>query len=83
MTDRSGEQLEHGQYIRAAEQGRIAGESSGRLCEHTQEEVFLYRDTSRLQAGAQMTTVTMARRLPALVLRSLKMAWQVDRVATG
>ncbi|QIS76288.1 ABC transporter ATP-binding protein [Streptomyces sp. DSM 40868] len=48
-----------------------------------QEEEFLYRDTSRLQAGAQMTTVTMARRLPALVLRSLKMAWRVDRVATA
>jgi ATP-binding cassette subfamily B protein len=30
-----------------------------------------------------MTTVTMARRLPALVLRSLKMAWRVDRVATA
>ncbi|RLV77225.1 ABC transporter [Streptomyces rapamycinicus NRRL 5491] len=29
-----------------------------------------------------MTTSTMARRLPALVLRSLKMAWQVDRGAT-
>ncbi|MFJ5018487.1 ATP-binding cassette domain-containing protein [Streptomyces griseoluteus] len=48
-----------------------------------QAEEFLYRDTSRLQAGAQMTTVTMARRLPALVLRSLKMAWRVDRVATA
>ncbi|QQM47497.1 ABC transporter ATP-binding protein (plasmid) [Streptomyces liliifuscus] len=48
-----------------------------------QEEEFLYRDTSRLQAGAQMTTVTMARRLPALVLRSLKLAWRVDRVATA
>ncbi|WP_236726500.1 ATP-binding cassette domain-containing protein [Streptomyces sp. NBRC 110465] len=47
-----------------------------------QDEEFLYRDTSRLQAGAQMTTVTMARRLPALVLRSLKMAWRVDRGAT-
>ncbi|MFJ6986774.1 MULTISPECIES: ATP-binding cassette domain-containing protein [unclassified Streptomyces] len=30
-----------------------------------------------------MTTVTMARRLPALVLRSLKIAWRVDRVATA
>ncbi|MBN3932975.1 ATP-binding cassette domain-containing protein [Streptomyces verrucosisporus] len=30
-----------------------------------------------------MTTVTMARRLPALVLRSLKMAWRVDRAATA
>ncbi|MFD7288435.1 ATP-binding cassette domain-containing protein [Streptomyces sp. NPDC059863] len=47
-----------------------------------QDEEFLYRDSSRLQAGAQMTTGTMARRLPALVLRSLKMAWQVDRGAT-
>lgn len=46
------------------------------------DEEFLYRDKSRLQAGAQMTTSTMARRLPALVLRSLKMAWQVDRGAT-
>lgn len=48
----------------------------------TQDEEFLYRDKSRLQAGALMTTSTMARRLPALVLRSLKMAWQVDRGAT-
>ncbi|WP_413099755.1 ATP-binding cassette domain-containing protein [Streptomyces sp. Inha503] len=46
------------------------------------DEEFLYRDKSRLQAGAQMTTSTMARRLPALVLRSLKMAWRVDRGAT-
>ncbi|WP_262698603.1 MULTISPECIES: ATP-binding cassette domain-containing protein [Streptomyces] len=46
------------------------------------DEEFLYRDKSRLQAGAQMTTSTMARRLPALVLRSLKMAWRVDRAAT-
>jgi hypothetical protein len=30
-----------------------------------------------------MTTVTMARHLPVLVLRSLKMAWRVDRVATA
>ncbi|WP_437009879.1 ATP-binding cassette domain-containing protein [Streptomyces sp. enrichment culture] len=47
-----------------------------------QDEEYLYRDPSRLKAGAQMTTGTMARRLPALVLRSLKMAWQVDRGAT-
>ncbi|PZH06935.1 ABC transporter [Streptomyces sp. NTH33] len=47
-----------------------------------QDEEFLYRDKSRLQAGAQMTTSTMARRLPALVLRSLAMAWRVDRGAT-
>lgn len=47
-----------------------------------QNEEFLFRDTSRLRAGAQMTTGTMARRLPALVLRSLRMAWQVDRAAT-
>jgi ATP-binding cassette subfamily B protein len=48
-----------------------------------QEEEFQYRDESRLQAGAQMTTTTMARRLPVLVRRSLRMAWQVDRVATA
>ncbi|MEU9851297.1 ABC transporter ATP-binding protein [Streptomyces sp. NPDC047985] len=47
------------------------------------EEEFLFRDESRLQAGAQLTTGTMARRLPALVMRSLKTAWQVDRVATA
>ncbi|MEU0283450.1 ABC transporter ATP-binding protein [Streptomyces sp. NPDC006195] len=48
-----------------------------------QEEEFQYRDESRLQAGAQMTTTTMARRLPVLVRRSLRMAWQVDRGATA
>ncbi|MGX1759418.1 ATP-binding cassette domain-containing protein [Streptomyces lydicus] len=48
-----------------------------------QEEEFQYRDDSRLQAGAQMTTTTMARRLPVLVRRSLRMAWQVDRGATA
>ncbi|WP_431357748.1 ATP-binding cassette domain-containing protein [Streptomyces lydicus] len=48
-----------------------------------QEEEFQYRDESRLQAGAQMTTSTMARRLPVLVRRSLRMAWQVDRCATA
>lgn len=47
------------------------------------EEEFLYRDESRLQAGAQLTSGTMARRLPALVLRSLRMAWRVDRAATA
>ncbi|MCT4351721.1 ABC transporter ATP-binding protein/permease [Streptomyces sp. Je 1-79] len=47
------------------------------------DEEFLFRDESRLKAGAQMTTATMARRLPALVLRSLRMAWRVDRVATA
>lgn len=47
------------------------------------EEEFLYRDESRLRAGAQLTTGTMARRLPALVLRSLRMAWEVDRVAAA
>ncbi|WP_329075041.1 ABC transporter ATP-binding protein [Streptomyces niveus] len=46
------------------------------------EEEYLYRDESRLQAGSLLTTRTMARRLPALVLRSLKMAWRVDRGAT-
>ncbi|MFI2780155.1 phosphotransferase [Streptomyces sp. ALB3] len=34
------------------------------------QEEFQYRDESRLQAGAQMTTTTMARRLPVLVRRS-------------
>ncbi|MEU0743241.1 ABC transporter ATP-binding protein [Streptomyces sp. NPDC006134] len=43
----------------------------------------MYRDESRRQAGAQLTTGTMARRLPVLILRSLKMAWQVDRGATA
>lgn len=47
------------------------------------DEEFRYRDESRLKAGAQMTTGTMARRLPALVLRSLTMAWRVDRAATA
>ncbi|MFG3515300.1 ATP-binding cassette domain-containing protein [Streptomyces bobili] len=46
------------------------------------EEEFLYRDASRLQAGSLLTTRTMARRLPVLVLRSLKMAWRVDHGAT-
>ncbi|MEV8414009.1 ABC transporter ATP-binding protein [Streptomyces niveus] len=46
------------------------------------EEEYLYRDESRLRAGSLLTTRTMARRLPALVLRSLKMAWRVDRGAT-
>lgn len=47
------------------------------------KEEFLFRDESRHQAGAQLTTGTMARRLPALVVRSLKMAWRVDRAATA
>ncbi|MFG2772235.1 ATP-binding cassette domain-containing protein [Streptomyces sp. NPDC048350] len=47
------------------------------------DEEFRYRDESRLKAGAQMTTGTMARRLPALVMRSLTMAWRVDRAATA
>jgi ATP-binding cassette subfamily B protein len=69
----------------SAQQGEDAPEASSPedAVSTPQEEEFLYRDTSRLQAGAQMTTVTMARRLPALVLRSLKMAWRVDRVATA
>lgn len=46
------------------------------------KEEFLFRDESRHQAGAQLTTGTMARRLPALVVRSLKMAWRVDKAAT-
>ncbi|MFE9301169.1 hypothetical protein [Streptomyces sp. NPDC006856] len=45
-------------------------------------EEYLYRDESRLQAGSQLTSRTMARRLPALVRRSLQMAWRVDRLAT-
>ncbi|WAX76675.1 hypothetical protein HUV60_002275 [Streptomyces sp. KMM 9044] len=48
-----------------------------------QDEEFLYRDESRHRAGAQLTTGTMARRLPVLVRRSLRMAWQVDRGATA
>ncbi|MEU4174839.1 ABC transporter ATP-binding protein [Streptomyces sp. NPDC026589] len=46
------------------------------------EEEYLYRDESRLQAGSLLTTRTMARRLPVLVLRSVRMAWRVDRRAT-
>lgn len=46
------------------------------------KEEFLFRDESRHRAGAQLTTGTMARRLPALVVRSLKMAWRVDKAAT-
>ncbi|MFC9488396.1 ABC transporter, partial [Streptomyces hydrogenans] len=48
-----------------------------------QEEEFRFQDESRLRAGEQMTTATMARRLPSLVRRSLAMAWQVDRGATA
>ncbi|MFJ8980146.1 ATP-binding cassette domain-containing protein [Streptomyces sp. NPDC102282] len=46
------------------------------------EEEYLYRDESRLQAGSQLTSRTMARRLPSLVRRSVQMAWRVDRAAT-
>ncbi|WDT90842.1 ABC transporter ATP-binding protein [Streptomyces sp. SCSIO-PteL053] len=46
------------------------------------EEEYLYRDESRLRAGSQLTSRTMARRLPSLVRRSVRMAWQVDRGAT-
>ncbi|MFI2415697.1 ATP-binding cassette domain-containing protein [Streptomyces sp. NPDC018947] len=46
------------------------------------EEEYLYRDESRLQAGSQLTSRTMARRLPSLVRRSVQMAWRVDRGAT-
>ncbi len=46
------------------------------------DEEYLYRDASRLQAGSLLTTRTMARRLPALVLRSVRMAWRVDRGTT-
>ncbi|WAX76994.1 hypothetical protein HUV60_004275 [Streptomyces sp. KMM 9044] len=45
------------------------------------EEEYLYRDESRLQAGSQLTSRTMARRLPSLVRRSVQMAWRVDRSA--
>lgn len=45
-------------------------------------EEYLYRDESRLQAGSQLTSRTMARRLPSLVRRSVQMAWGVDRGAT-
>ncbi|GGQ14019.1 hypothetical protein GCM10010233_33730 [Streptomyces pseudogriseolus] len=46
------------------------------------EEEYLYRDPSRLQAGALLTSRSMARRLPSLVRRSVRMAWRVDRAAT-
>ncbi|WP_124265515.1 ATP-binding cassette domain-containing protein, partial [Streptomyces sp. ADI98-10] len=46
------------------------------------EEEYLYRDESQLQAGSQLTSRTMARRLPSLVRRSVQMAWRVDRGAT-
>ncbi|MFE7485018.1 ATP-binding cassette domain-containing protein [Streptomyces sp. NPDC057552] len=49
----------------------------------TAAEEFVFRDTSRQQAGALLTTGSMARRLPSLVIRSLRMAWQVDRTATA
>jgi ATP-binding cassette subfamily B protein len=37
-------------------------------------EEYLYRDESRLQAGSLLTSRTMARRLPALVRRSVQLA---------
>ncbi|MDQ0384060.1 hypothetical protein J2S54_000880 [Streptomyces sp. DSM 42143] len=40
------------------------------------EEEYLYRDESGLQAGSLLTCRTMARRLPALVRRSVQMAWR-------
>ncbi|MEU3159056.1 hypothetical protein ABZ753_16460 [Streptomyces griseoincarnatus] len=46
------------------------------------EEGYLYRDESRLQAGSLLRSRTMARRLPSLVRRSVRMAWRVDRGAT-
>ncbi|MGW8744106.1 hypothetical protein [Streptomyces sp. NPDC055794] len=46
------------------------------------EEEYLYRDASRLQAGSLPTSRTMARRLPSLVRRSVRMARRVDRGAT-
>lgn len=42
-------------------------------------EEYLYRDESRLRAGSLLTSRTMARRLPSLVRRSVRMAWRVDR----
>ncbi|MEU6639775.1 NUDIX domain-containing protein [Streptomyces rochei] len=45
-------------------------------------EEYLYRDESRLRAGSLLTSRTMARRLPSLVRRSVRMAWRVDRGAT-
>ncbi|MGW4971323.1 ABC transporter ATP-binding protein [Streptomyces sp. N1] len=64
--------------------GRPAGAPQDAVPEEAgvREEEFLYRDASRLQAGSLLTTRTMARRLPALVLRSLRLAWGVDRAAT-
>lgn len=59
-----------------------SGTSTSDEASAAREEEFLYRDESRLRAGAQLTTGTMARRLPALVLKSLGMAWRVDRAAT-
>jgi ATP-binding cassette subfamily B protein len=59
----------------AAAAARTAGGEDG--------EEYRYRDASRMQAGAQLTTGTMARRLPALVVRSLTMAWRVDKGATA
>lgn len=83
MTDRWGDSLNTGSTSAQQDQGTSKASPAEDTVSTPQAEEFLYRDTSRLQAGAQMTTVTMARRLPALVLRSLKMAWRVDRVATA
>ncbi|WP_411083019.1 ATP-binding cassette domain-containing protein [Streptomyces sp. cmx-18-6] len=57
--------------------------SAGASASGEPAEEFSYRDESRLKAAAQLTTGTMARRLPALVVRSLRMAWRVDRAATA
>ncbi len=46
------------------------------------EEEYLSRDESRLRAGFLLTSRTMARRLPSLVRRSVRMARRVDRGAT-
>ncbi len=46
------------------------------------EEIYPYRDSSRLQAASLLTSRTMARRLPWLVRRSVRMAWRVDHGAT-
>lgn len=46
------------------------------------EEEYRYRDRSQLQAGSLLTSRSMARRLPSLVRRSVRMAWRVDRGAT-
>jgi ATP-binding cassette subfamily B protein len=45
-------------------------------------EEYLFRDESKLRAGSLLTSRTMARRLPSLLRRSVRMAWRVDRGAT-